>query len=66
LRRRGFATAVFIPDHVHTNSPEMIHAIHAALLVLGGFTILSSIIFRRLKSGDGSNVSQQKVAHPPL
>jgi len=41
----------------------MIHGIHAALLVLGGFPILSSIIFRRLKSGDGSNVSQQKVAH---
>jgi hypothetical protein len=41
----------------------MIHGIHQALVVLGGFTILSTIIFRKLKSGDGSSVSQQKVAH---
>jgi hypothetical protein len=41
----------------------MIHGIHEALLVLGGFTILSTIIFRKLKSGDGDNVSQHKVLH---
>jgi hypothetical protein len=40
----------------------MIHGIHEALMVLGGFTILSTIIFRKLKRGDGSSVSQQKVA----
>ncbi len=34
---------------VHTNQREMIHGIHQALVVLGGFTILSTIIFRRLK-----------------
>jgi hypothetical protein len=37
--------------------------VHEALLVLGGFTILSTVIFRHLKRGDGQNVSQQKVAH---
>ena len=58
----GLATAFFIPARVHTNRGEMIHGIHQALLVLGGFTILSTIIFRKLKSGDGSSVSQQKVA----
>ena len=57
----GLATAFFIPDRFHSNPPEMIHGIHQAFLVLGGFTILSTIIFRELKSGDGS-VSQQKVA----
>jgi hypothetical protein len=41
----------------------MIHGIHHALLVLGGFTILSTIIFQQLRSGDGSIVTQQKVAH---
>ena len=46
-----------------SNPREMIHGIHEAFLVLGGFTILSTIIFRKLKSGDGSNVSQQKVVH---
>jgi hypothetical protein len=58
----GLATAFFIPAS-HTNQQEMIHGIHQALVVLGLFTILSTIIFRRLKSGDGSSVSQQKVAH---
>ena len=59
----GLATAFFIPARVHTNQGEMIHGIHQALVVLGGFTILSTIIFHRLKRGDGSSVSQQKVAH---
>jgi EmrB/QacA subfamily drug resistance transporter len=59
----GLATAFFIPATVHTNQGEMIHGIHEALVVLGGFTILSTLVFHRLKSGDGSSVSQQKVAH---
>src|SRR3984885_3011296 len=59
----GLATAFFIPARVHTNQGEMIHGIHQALIVLGGFTILSTLIFHRLQSGDGSSVSQQKVAH---
>jgi EmrB/QacA subfamily drug resistance transporter len=59
----GLATAFFIPAKVHINQGEMIHGIHQALIVLGGFTILSTFIFHRLKSGDGSSVSQQKVAH---
>jgi MFS family permease len=58
----GLATALFVPAS-HANQREMIHGIHQALVVLGGFTILSTIIFRKLKSGDGSSVSQQKVAH---
>jgi EmrB/QacA subfamily drug resistance transporter len=59
----GLATTFFIPAKVHTNQAEMIHGIHEALVVLGGFTVLSTLIFHRLKSGDGSSVSQQKVAH---
>ena len=58
----GLATAFFVP-RVHSNPAEMIHGVHKALLVLGVFTILSTIIFRKLKSGDGQNVSQQKVVH---
>jgi EmrB/QacA subfamily drug resistance transporter len=59
----GLATAFFIPDSVRSNPVEMIHGIHEAFLVLGGFTILSTTIFHRLKSGDGDKVSQQKVAN---
>ncbi len=58
----GLATAFFIPA-THSNSSEMIHGIHKAFLVLGCWTILSTIVFRRLKSGDGDAVSQRKAAH---
>jgi MFS family permease len=57
----GLSTAFFIPERVRSNPAEMIHGIHLAFLALGGFTILSVAVFRRLKSGDGGNVSQHKV-----
>jgi len=59
----GLATAFFVPDRHRSSPGEMIHGIHEALLVLGGFTILSTIIFHKLKKGDGGNVSQQRVIH---
>jgi EmrB/QacA subfamily drug resistance transporter len=59
----GLTTAIFIPDRFHSKPQEMIQGIHEAFLVLGGFTILSTIIFSKLKSGDGANVSQHKVLH---
>jgi EmrB/QacA subfamily drug resistance transporter len=58
----GLATAFFVP-RVHSNPAEMIHGVHEALLVLGVFTIVSTAIFSKLKSGDGQNVSQQKAVH---
>ncbi len=39
----------------------MIHGIHQAFFVLGGLTVLSTIVFRELKSDDGEAVSQHKV-----
>ena len=39
----------------------MIRGIPETFLVLGGFTVLSTIIFSKLKRGDGGNVSQQRV-----
>jgi hypothetical protein len=39
----------------------MIHGIHQAFLILGGLTILSAIVFRELKNGDGDSVSQHQV-----
>ena len=59
----GLATACFVPDRFHSNPKELLHGIHESLGVLGGFTILSSVIFRKLKAGDGGNVSRQKVVH---
>jgi EmrB/QacA subfamily drug resistance transporter len=62
----GVATAsllavLFIPDRFHTSAPEMIHGIHSALLLLGGMTVLSTIVFRELRSTDGAATSQHKV-----
>ena len=56
----SLATAFFIPDRFHTSAPEMIHGIHKAFLVLGGLTVLSSLVFRELKDDDGDTVSQRK------
>jgi len=57
----SLATAFFIPDRFHSSAPEMIHGIHEAFLVLGVLTIVSTLIFTDLQSGDGDNVSQHKV-----
>jgi EmrB/QacA subfamily drug resistance transporter len=54
----SLATAVFIPDRFRSHAPEMLHGIHPALLVLGAMTVLSALVFRELKTGDGDNVSQ--------
>ena len=57
----SLVTAFFIPERFHSNAPEMIHGIHKAFLVLGALTILSTLIFGDLKSGDGDNVSQHQA-----
>jgi EmrB/QacA subfamily drug resistance transporter len=57
----GLATAFFVPDRVRSNPAELIHGLHQAFLVLGIFTVLSVVVFRRLTSSDGVNVSQHKV-----
>src|SRR5579863_937828 len=57
----SLATAFFIPDRFHSDAPQIIRDIHQAFVVLGGWTVLSTIVFRKLKRGDGDAVSQQKV-----
>ncbi len=59
----GLTTAFFIPTSANSNPGQMIHGIHEAFLVLGGFTVLSTLVFHRLKHGDGANESQQKDLH---
>jgi EmrB/QacA subfamily drug resistance transporter len=54
-------TALFIPDRHTSSAPQFIHGIHRAFLVLGGMTILSTIVFRELQRGDGDAVSQAKA-----
>jgi EmrB/QacA subfamily drug resistance transporter len=59
----GLTTAFFIPAGASSSPGEMIHGIHEAFLVLGGFTVLSTIVFHRLKRGDGADESRQKDLH---
>jgi EmrB/QacA subfamily drug resistance transporter len=59
----SLATAFFIPDRYHSNAADMIRGIHQAFFVLGGLTVLSTVVFRELKSADGENVSQHKILH---
>jgi EmrB/QacA subfamily drug resistance transporter len=54
-------TALFIPDRFHSDAGQMIHGIHRAFFVLGGITVLSTIVFRGLKSADGATTSQHKA-----
>jgi len=57
----GLATVFFVPSSGHATPPQMIRGIHEALLALGAFTVVSSLIFHSLKAGDGQNVSQHKT-----
>jgi EmrB/QacA subfamily drug resistance transporter len=59
----GLTTALFIPTASASNPGEMIHGLHEAFLALGGFTVLSTVIFHRLKSSDGANETRQKDVH---
>jgi EmrB/QacA subfamily drug resistance transporter len=56
----SLVTVFFLPDHFRSNSQQFIHGIHRAFFVLGGMTLLSTIVFYQLKRGDGDAVSQRK------
>jgi hypothetical protein len=60
----GLATAFFVPSNTGSGAAEMVHGIHKALVALGALTIVSTVVFRSLKRGDGDTVSHQKVFHP--
>jgi EmrB/QacA subfamily drug resistance transporter len=57
--------AVFVPDRFHTGAPEMVVGIHKALLILGGWTIFSSVIFSELRKEDGDTLSLHKALQHP-
>jgi len=59
----SLSAAIFIPDRVHSEPPQIVHGIHSALLGLGALTALSTLIFRELRSNDGASVSRQASLH---
>ena len=60
----SLTAAMFIPDRPGTGAPDMIHGIHLALRVLGALTIVSTLVFRELRSSDGDAVSRHKAEIP--
>jgi EmrB/QacA subfamily drug resistance transporter len=58
----SLVAALFIPDRFDSSPPQLIHGIHQAFLLLGAMTVVSALVFVRLKSEDGNAVSQHKVA----
>ena len=59
----GLTTVVFIPDRLHSIAGEMVRGLHESFLALGAFTILSTLVFRRLKSSDGAEETVPKDIH---
>ncbi|MFZ1135229.1 MAG: DHA2 family efflux MFS transporter permease subunit [Candidatus Korobacteraceae bacterium] len=59
----SLVTAFFLPDRYRSNPVQFIHGIHRAFFVLGGMTLLSTLVFSGLKRGDGDAVSQGKELH---
>jgi EmrB/QacA subfamily drug resistance transporter len=59
----GLTTMFFIPQKLRSNPGELIVGLHEAFLVLGVFTVLSTVVFSRLKRGDGANETTQKDIH---
>jgi EmrB/QacA subfamily drug resistance transporter len=59
----GLTTIVFLPDRNHVGAGQIMTGLHEAFLVLGVFTILSTIVFRRLKPDDGADETKQKDIH---
>ncbi|HTQ96080.1 MAG TPA: DHA2 family efflux MFS transporter permease subunit [Candidatus Acidoferrum sp.] len=59
----SLVTAFFLPDRYRSDPPQFIRGIHHAFWVLGAMTILSTIVFRELKSTDGDSVSQARHIH---
>src|SRR6201996_2489333 len=59
----GLTTIVFLPDRHHVAPGQIMTGLHEAFLALGAFTILSTVIFRRLKRKDGADETRQKDIH---
>jgi EmrB/QacA subfamily drug resistance transporter len=58
----GLVTVFFIPLNLRGNPADMLKGLHLAFLVLGGFTILSTAIFMRLRRNDGADETLPKTS----
>ena len=61
----SLVTALFVPDRFHADPGQLIRGIHDALVVLGAWTIVSTVVFRTLRRNDGAAVSRHGTAEEP-
>jgi hypothetical protein len=59
----GLITVFFIPVGRQVGSGAMIQGLHEAFIALGVFTILSTVVFSRLKGTDGADETEQTDIH---
>jgi MFS family permease len=59
----GLVTMALVPEAARSSPREMISGLHHAFLALGVFTAVSTIVFARLKPGDGAEETMQKDIH---
>jgi EmrB/QacA subfamily drug resistance transporter len=59
----ALVAAIFVPPELHSHPDAIIHGVQQAFLVLGGVTILSSVVFMELKADDGEDMSRHDAAH---
>jgi EmrB/QacA subfamily drug resistance transporter len=62
----SLAAALFIPDRLRATAPQLLHGVHLALLGLAILTIVSTLVFARLRAQDGAAVSRHKSAVPSI
>ena len=59
----GLTTIFFLPTETTAAPSLMIDGLHKAFFVLGGFTLVSTLIFSRLKRNDGGSEAGEKDLH---
>jgi EmrB/QacA subfamily drug resistance transporter len=59
----GLTTVFFVPARLGGDAGAVTTGLHQAFLALGAFTILSTVVFARLRPQDGANETHQKDIH---
>jgi EmrB/QacA subfamily drug resistance transporter len=62
----SLTAALFIPNYARATPAQLLHGIHLALLALAALTLVSTLVFRTLRSGDGASVSLHKSGLPAI
>jgi len=59
----GLTTVFFVPDRLRTNPVALVSGLHQAFFALGAFTVVSTLVFVRMRRDDGASETRQKDIH---